>query len=238
MNNFKYIWISDNGENSCDVCRALHNTKYESLLDVPEKPHPNCKCVIKEINRFSENILTPAPWSGRNAMKNMYGNPIYEKSNGTREIYPSKHPNGSQEEKDAQAWNEIIEEELISQMSEKIKDFEDNNIKQNPKNMNFSQKGIEFLKEKENKVTDKNGQHIIYDDATGKAILAEQDLPNGATIGYGHLIQKGEDFSKGLNEVEAIELLKKDIRNAENIVKACISVPIKQNEFDSLVSLA
>lgn len=110
--------------------------------------------------------------------------------------------------------------------------------KHNPKDMGLSRSGMIFLKDKENKVLDKDGRHVIYDDKTQKPVPAGQPLPDGATIGYGHLVQKGEDFSKGLSEKEATELFKQDIRNAENIVKNNISAPINQHQFDGLVSLA
>jgi type VI secretion system secreted protein VgrG len=110
--------------------------------------------------------------------------------------------------------------------------------KHNPKDMGLSRSGIIFLKDKENKALDKNGRHIIYDDKTQKPVSPGQPLPDGATIGYGHLIKKGEDFSKGLSEKEAVELFKEDIRDAENIVRNNISAPLNQHQFDGLVSLA
>lgn len=47
----------------------------------------------------------------------------------------------------------------------------------------------------------KNGKFYTYSDSLG--------FP---TIGYGHLILKGEDFSNGLTEAEADELLSKDLK--------------------------
>lgn len=38
------------------------------------------------------------------------------------------------------------------------------------------------------------------------------------TIGYGHKIQKGEDFSKGITDAQAEALLKRDLERAKNIV--------------------
>lgn len=42
------------------------------------------------------------------------------------------------------------------------------------------------------------------------------------TIAYGHKIVTGEDFSKGLTDVEAINLLRKDIQRSESIAKGLI----------------
>ncbi len=110
--------------------------------------------------------------------------------------------------------------------------------KQQMDNMKISSKGISWLKDKEDKILDKQGNHIIYDDQTGRPINTNEPLPKGATIGYGHLIKSDEYFRDGINETTATELLRADITTAERAVKNNISVPLKQNQFDALVSLA
>lgn len=104
--------------------------------------------------------------------------------------------------------------------------------------MKMSDDGINWLKNKENKVLDKHGNHIIYDDKNGKPVDINGPLPRGATIGYGHLIKNGEDFRHGISEATAVELLRADIATAERAVKNNISVTLKQNQYDALVSLA
>ena len=106
------------------------------------------------------------------------------------------------------------------------------------KDMKMSESGIKWLKGKEDKVLDKQGNHIIYDDQTGKPVNTNKPLPNGATIGYGHLIKSGEDFTKGISEAKATELLRADIATAERAVRDNITVPLSQNQFDALASLA
>jgi type VI secretion system secreted protein VgrG len=105
-------------------------------------------------------------------------------------------------------------------------------------NMKISDYGITWLKNQENKVLDKHGNHIIYDDKTGKPVKPHEPLPRGATIGYGHLIKPDEDFRNGISESEATELLHADIAIAECAIKDNIFVPLKQNQYDALVSLA
>lgn len=56
------------------------------------------------------------------------------------------------------------------------------------------------------------------------------------TIGYGHLIRPGEDFSKGITEREAEILLAKDVQVAERAVLRMINVPLTDGQFDALVS--
>ena len=106
------------------------------------------------------------------------------------------------------------------------------------KNMKISSKGLSWLKDKENKILNKQGNHIIYDDQTGFPVNTNEPLPKGATIGYGHLIKSGEYFRNGITESVATELLRSDIATAERAVKSNITVSLSQNQFDALVSLA
>ena len=64
-----------------------------------------------------------------------------------------------------------------------------------------------------------------YDDVGGKP-----------TIGYGHLIRKGESFTR-VDEAEATRLLCDDLEVAEACVESCVDVALTQGQFDALVSL-
>ena len=68
---------------------------------------------------------------------------------------------------------------------------------------------------------------VVYLDSAG--------LP---TIGYGHLILPHEkpSFKNGITEAQALTLLKQDLTVAEKGVIRLINVPLKHNQFDSLVS--
>jgi lysozyme len=58
------------------------------------------------------------------------------------------------------------------------------------------------------------------------------------TIGYGHVILPGENFSKGITRAQGIELLKLDCIKKENLVRSVIKVLLNINQFSALVSLA
>lgn len=66
------------------------------------------------------------------------------------------------------------------------------------------------------------------------------DQANKSTIGYGHLLLPGEDkqFANGIDAETAQALLAKDIGIAEAAVKRLVKVPLSQQEYDALVSLA
>ena len=70
-----------------------------------------------------------------------------------------------------------------------------------------------------------------FDKSSGKW-FPHKSLEGGAdTIAYGHKILPGEDFSKGLTESEAQELLKEDItkklNDARRLIKGFDSLPIQ-----------
>ena len=47
ITNSRYIWHTN--PNACQRCQDLDNTVYNKESDVPDKPHPNCKCSVEEI---------------------------------------------------------------------------------------------------------------------------------------------------------------------------------------------
>lgn len=69
----------------------------------------------------------------------------------------------------------------------------------------------------------------------GLSLTVYKDVAGLPTIGYGHLIKKGESFTS-ITESYATMLLKQDLESAEKIVKKFVGVPMSQNQFDSLVS--
>lgn len=67
----------------------------------------------------------------------------------------------------------------------------------------------------------RNGIFYPYNDSEGFA-----------TIGYGHLIKRGEDFSTGLTEAQADALLDKDIAIARTNLKVLqLTLPDDWNDF-------
>ena len=103
--------------------------------------------------------------------------------------------------------------------------------------MNISDRGIEWLKTQEGRVM-RDGRHVVYDDATGRPVTHGAPLPPGATIGYGHLIKPGQDFSAGITDAAATALLRDDVAAAQRAVCASITVPLTQPQYDALVALA
>lgn len=103
--------------------------------------------------------------------------------------------------------------------------------------MQISDNGLNKLKQMEGAVKI-DGWHVIYDDATGRPIATNAPLPRGATIGYGHLIKNGENFTGGLTERAATELLRQDVGTVQRAVQKSITANLTQNQYDALVMLA
>ena len=87
-----------------------------------------------------------------------------------------------------------------------------------PAPMSLSSSGLAFIE-----------RHEGY----GAAIY--EDNAGYPTIGYGHLIKPGEDFSKGITPEQACQLLAQDAKTAVDAVNAKVSIRLTQPQFDALV---
>ncbi len=53
-NDYKYIWRTE-GNNICQICRSMEGSEYESEEDIPNRPHPNCKCYVDIVKNNEHN---------------------------------------------------------------------------------------------------------------------------------------------------------------------------------------
>jgi lysozyme len=88
----------------------------------------------------------------------------------------------------------------------------------------------------ENNPSIENFSATPYDDA-------HRPTPN-ATIGFGHKLHSGpvteadrHKWANGISRFEAARLLRDDLRESEGEVNRDVKVPLRQSQFDSLVSL-
>lgn len=58
------------------------------------------------------------------------------------------------------------------------------------------------------------------------------------TIGFGHLIKPGEDYSTGITRSQGLSLFKEDISSKVKAVNDGLKVPVSQNQFDAITSFA
>lgn len=48
ISNTKYIWKTE--PNACEKCRELDGKEFDTKDEIPDKPHPNCKCQVTQVN--------------------------------------------------------------------------------------------------------------------------------------------------------------------------------------------
>ena len=107
-----------------------------------------------------------------------------------------------------------------------IQETQDRKATRSQKQMTLSSKGLDFLARHE---ALPNGE---------PALKVYKDSAGNPTIGYGHKILPGEDFSKGITKAQALALLNQDVQVAADEVNAALEVSVTQNQFDALVSFA
>ncbi len=99
-------------------------------------------------------------------------------------------------------------------------------------------KGAEALSQK--------GEDFIKNWEQFKPTMYDNDGGKNTTIGFGHLVHEGkidnspseQRFKKGITREEADALFKEDAAKYVQMVNTYITVPLTQNQFDSLVSFA
>ena len=63
VSNNRYVWHSENGEHTCELCSSLDGKKFDYYDEVPERPHPNCRCYVEIISE-DDNKHSPQQGSG------------------------------------------------------------------------------------------------------------------------------------------------------------------------------
>lgn len=96
----------------------------------------------------------------------------------------------------------------------------------NPATAQLSQGGLDHIK--------------ISEGWRSKAYHGAKDKPGVYTIGYGHKIVSGDGLNPNsvITPSQGEELLRRDTAVAVNAVRKAIKVPVSQNQFDAMVSLA
>ncbi len=52
----QYEWVAE--KTACEVCQSMNGVIYDSANDIPDRPHPNCKCHIEIIEKESDETVT------------------------------------------------------------------------------------------------------------------------------------------------------------------------------------
>lgn len=54
VSNVKYIWHVES-DKACEACQSLDGTEYNYEDDIPDRPHPNCRCYIEIVKNIENN---------------------------------------------------------------------------------------------------------------------------------------------------------------------------------------
>lgn len=57
----KYVWHSENGEHTCDMCKSLDGKVFDFYDEVPERPHPNCRCTVEVVEEDDDKSKPQTP---------------------------------------------------------------------------------------------------------------------------------------------------------------------------------
>ena len=86
ITNNQYIWHTN--PNACQKCQDLDNTVYSNKSDVPDKPHPNCKCSVEEMNIFDKGDKAVASIENVKISENT--TPASQENSGNNNNYEKK----------------------------------------------------------------------------------------------------------------------------------------------------
>jgi lysozyme len=80
------------------------------------------------------------------------------------------------------------------------------------------------------------GARFLATHEGGIRLQVYKDEAGNDTVGIGHLVKPGEDFSKGITREKALELFREDTAVAERAIDQAVKVDLEQNQHDALVS--
>ena len=210
------------------------------MLDNVGLIHMNGRVYDPELGRFvSADPKIPDPYNSQafNRYAYVYNNSLsFTDPDGFEPVKSNQNRSHIDMTGNKRSWNEIGRFNNVQAQ----RDLEMSSGNNNPSaararldDMHVSDRQIELTKKNE------GFKPRLYDDdgAPGKG---------NTTIGYGHLVHKGEidgraserPFYNGISKLEAHELLKKDLSIAEADIKSLVDVDLTQNHFDALVDLA
>ena len=113
-----------------------------------------------------------------------------------------------------------------------------------PKTMDFSKSGVEFMKKQEGFVghvyNDAKGANSkYYEENDHNVTIAGKVVVGKPTIAYGHLLTETENvncvYENGITGKQGETLLKNDIKTSVDAVKSAVRIPLTQYEFDAIV---
>ena len=203
IRNDYWIWKSEKEKNTCEKCKSLDGKIFYFEDEIPEKPHPNCKCeVVKVVSedslnnkREQENIQTELKF-------------ISKKLNDL---------NSTQKQLSEKIAEEKLNYETLNKTIKTLEEIYTAHMDLQENRNNVKERFIEINNLK--KTIDDNAYDLIK---LGKALVnTTTDTLNSININYAFFVEKMEDFIFDENG------LKEDMNN----IKEAVSSATKEMDF-------
>lgn len=211
IENIQYEWVAEPG--ACKVCEAMDGTIYESANDIPDRPHPNCKCHIEIIEK---DIDTTDPLENYKILRR-------EKERTTFEIQKAQGDTASLLQEVDECLNQINKEEQKFRRLQNLVDF-DKLDKDDIQMFNKAVEQIEFAKYRGEKakqqLLDLHQQSIVLEGKIEKINvlgLLLQGIIKSVEVVLGSII----NLARVVKEL-TIEVLSKLLKNNEAVLKKLI----------------
>ncbi len=72
--NVEYEWKTEPG--ACELCQGMNGKIYDSANDIPDRPHPNCKCHIEILEKDSDELISDPIKAHREKIKDKKRNEL------------------------------------------------------------------------------------------------------------------------------------------------------------------
>lgn len=96
----KYVWHSENSEHTCDKCRELDGQVFDYYDEIPERPHPNCRCKVEVVGNSDieiddeedKNKIPPQNPNPQSEQRSPHTNPQSQTSQQYPKVMPVNGP--------------------------------------------------------------------------------------------------------------------------------------------------
>ncbi|MBQ8634989.1 hypothetical protein IJ425_02415 [bacterium] len=127
--NLEYQWKSE--PTACEVCKSMNGKIYKSANDIPDRPHPNCKCWIDILEKESDEPITDPIKAYREKLKDKKRNKLElgkllgDVKSLEQEIYEYIRQTEEQENEIAKLEHEFDTEPLAEKDKQKLSDLKE-----------------------------------------------------------------------------------------------------------------
>ena len=192
----KYIWHSENSENTCDLCKSLDGKEFDFYDEVPQRPHPNCKCTVENLEEpISEDESETSIEENENKIPSENPNPQPEQKS-PQPTPPPKNPPHPQ----TQRWIKPCNGPIVGKYGEPRSTHTHNGI-DIAVPVGTSIKAVADGTVIRNGKADGYGNWVVIDhgNINGVRVTSEYGHLSSWSVKIGQKVKKGEEIAKSGN---------------------------------------